>query len=429
LSQLPRTRWEGEPGCPEGPLKYLFYTETFPARDSASPRQTGIGRYCYDLAAGLSSLGQDVTVFTNASIGPGDEGNEAPFRVMAEGEEPESTPAILRRRQQIVDLLTSQRPDVLLVGDPSAHRVCSLLPPRLRSLCWPIFYGSELLDWERLLRRVSLSPGQWIKRALTRRYLTSAGGTICISRHTAGLLTRVMPRLQADCIVYPTVSEVVLRLPDNQEFSSNLRRRISDGGLPPTILLTVARISERKNQLGVLEAMAHLHSTGGTRFHYVVVGNVDAPQHARYLERMKAFMQAHGLERAVTFVANASDEEKVAYLDACDVFVMLSRTVGASTEGFGISVVEASCRGKPVLVSDQGGMPETVVAGQTGLTVAPEDTAAVAAALAKLARDEGLRSSMGLAGREFTRRGFTPEASARQLHAQLVARGVSLANQ
>jgi len=93
---------------------------------------------------------------------------------------------------------------------------------------------------------------------------------------------------------------------------------------------------------------------------------------------------------------------------------MLSRTVGPSVEGFGISVIEASCRGKPVVVSDEGGMPETILEGRTGYAVPPGDAAAAARALGALA-DPGTRQRLGAAGRAFARAEFTPRASAERL--------------
>jgi phosphatidylinositol alpha-1,6-mannosyltransferase len=121
------------------------------------------------------------------------------------------------------------------------------------------------------------------------------------------------------------------------------------------------------------------------------------------------------LQNSVTIVDHATDEEKVRYIDACDVFVMLSRTVGDSVEGFGISVIEASCRGKPVIVSDQGGMPETVIDGTTGRVV-PDNVTALAQALIELAENPTLRTEWGEAGRRFARENFTPASSAAQLH-------------
>jgi phosphatidylinositol alpha-1,6-mannosyltransferase len=263
-----------------------------------------------------------------------------------------------------------------------------------------------------------------VARSLTDRYLRQASETVCISRYTAELLRRVTPGTAADCIVYPTVSDLILQRPVNPAFSHELRSRLAVDGVSPVILLTTARISQRKNQLATLHAMAQVHQSSSIRFHYVMVGNVDGGQHEGYHRQLDSFISEHKLERFVTFIANTSDEEKVDYLDACDVLVMLSRTVGASVEGFGISVIEASCRGKPVLVSDQGGMPETIIEGRTGFAIAPEDTPRVASALLTLAGDEMLRAGMGEAGRRFARAEFTPAVSARRLHQHLLEKNL-----
>jgi phosphatidylinositol alpha-1,6-mannosyltransferase len=186
------------------------------------------------------------------------------------------------------------------------------------------------------------------------------------------------------------------------------------------VLLTVARISERKNQLRVIEALAYLKQHGNEAFHYFMVGNVDAESHRAYFDQIQSLVRSAGLQDRVTIVHQASDADKVSYIDACDVFVMLSRTVGDSVEGFGISVIEASCRGIPVLVSDQGGMPETVIDGASGRVV-PDDVAALAGVLQPLAGDPALRARWGEAGRRFALENFTPAVSAGRLHACLVS--------
>jgi glycosyltransferase involved in cell wall biosynthesis len=89
-------------------------------------------------------------------------------------------------------------------------------------------------------------------------------------------------------------------------------------------------------------------------------------------------------------------------------------------EGFGISAIEASARGKPVVVSDQGGMPETIIEGRTGFSVSPDDTARVADLLGTLAADPSVRRRIGEAGRVFARAEFTPRASAERLHSRMV---------
>jgi glycosyltransferase involved in cell wall biosynthesis len=69
-------------------------------------------------------------------------------------------------------------------------------------------------------------------------------------------------------------------------------------------------------------------------------------------------------------------------------------------EPFGIVVIEAMAGETPVIASRIGGIPEIVVDGESGLLVPPGDANALAAAMARLIRDEELRRRMGRAAKE-----------------------------
>lgn len=77
-----------------------------------------------------------------------------------------------------------------------------------------------------------------------------------------------------------------------------------------------------------------------------------------------------------------------------DIFVALSRE-----ESFGVSIIEASAMGLPVVVSDAEGFMETAVDGVTGLVVPRNDPAAAAESMFRLLQDPGLRARLGAAGR------------------------------
>ncbi|GAG21744.1 unnamed protein product, partial [marine sediment metagenome] len=102
---------------------------------------------------------------------------------------------------------------------------------------------------------------------------------------------------------------------------------------------------------------------------------------------------AAGFGERVTFAGFAADVR--AALAAADVFVMPSLS-----EGLGVAVLEAMAMAMPVVVSDAGGLPESVVHGETGLVVPAGNAAALAEALLSLLRDRNRAKEMGAAGRK-----------------------------
>lgn len=96
----------------------------------------------------------------------------------------------------------------------------------------------------------------------------------------------------------------------------------------------------------------------------------------------------------VEWTPSLSAEGVAAALDASTLLVLPSRS-----EGMGRVVVEAAARGRAVVASRVGGIPDVVVDGETGLLVPPEDAAALADALARVLSDAALAERLGASGR------------------------------
>ena len=92
------------------------------------------------------------------------------------------------------------------------------------------------------------------------------------------------------------------------------------------------------------------------------------------------------------------------WMGACDVLV-----VPARHEPFGRTLVEAALLAVPVVATDEGGHPEIIEDGRTGLLFPPEDLPAAAAMVARLLTDRPLATRLGDAARIAARQRFSTE--------------------
>jgi glycosyltransferase involved in cell wall biosynthesis len=85
-------------------------------------------------------------------------------------------------------------------------------------------------------------------------------------------------------------------------------------------------------------------------------------------------------------------EERQRVMDAATIFILSS-----SSEGLPIALLEAMSAGMGIVATEVGGVPDLVEDGVEALLVAPEDPAALAAALGLLLADGELRERLGRA--------------------------------
>ena len=78
-------------------------------------------------------------------------------------------------------------------------------------------------------------------------------------------------------------------------------------------------------------------------------------------------------------------------------------------DSFTMSSIEMQACGLPIVVSDLHGLPETIVSGETGLTVRAGDHVLLAETIASMADDQLRRDAMGVAARNRVLAGFTRE--------------------
>ena len=103
----------------------------------------------------------------------------------------------------------------------------------------------------------------------------------------------------------------------------------------------------------------------------------------------------NNIEEGKNFFYRGFSSTPSLHLQASDVFVMPSYR-----EGFGSSVIEASCLGIPVICSDAYGIMDAMVEGETGLRCRVSDVASLQHAMEILLENEGLRKRLGNNGRK-----------------------------
>jgi glycosyltransferase involved in cell wall biosynthesis len=127
------------------------------------------------------------------------------------------------------------------------------------------------------------------------------------------------------------------------------------------------------------------------------------------------------LPEQTSWTERLTQSEVSSTLDESTLLVLPSRS-----EGMGRVIVEAFCRGRPIVASRVGGIPDLVEDGVNGLLVEPGDTEALAAALVRLLTDRALAERLG-AGAQASAGEWTisPEEFASRLRA-LVERTAGL---
>jgi|GEM_PF-706584 len=103
----------------------------------------------------------------------------------------------------------------------------------------------------------------------------------------------------------------------------------------------------------------------------------------------------------VAFAGFVPDAELVAYYAAADLYFHSGRA-----ESFGLSVLEASAAGLPIVAADEGGPRDIIIEGETGFLVqaTPENFAAKAS---RLLNNPDMAKKMGQAGTESVSEKFT----------------------
>jgi len=219
--------------------------------------------------------------------------------------------------------------------------------------------------------------------ALVAAWTRGADTIYCISGATAELFRRRGYREDKVEVLYNPVNLALFAgaIPD-----AKVRRELgAEPGQP--LVGTVGRIHPRKDLETFVRTAARVASEA-SEARFVVVGVAEAEVEKRYQDRLVRLVGELGLDRCLTFAGARRDIPAV--MRALDLFVLTSRH-----EGFGRVVAEAMAAARPVVVTDEGALPELVGRGADGLCAAPGDAEGFASRILSLLADRDGASALG----------------------------------
>jgi glycosyltransferase involved in cell wall biosynthesis len=355
----------------------------------------GAERTAVDVAAGLAAVGARALVAT--------EGGRLVGELQAKGGIWAPFPA------------GTKNPLAMILNVRRLARLCldegvSLVHARSRAPAWVALGAARALN----LPFVTTYHGSYSGRSPIKiRYnAVMARGDVVIanSHYTAGLIRTMHPEA-GDRI------RVIHRGTDLQTFSPSavaperveaLRRA---WGVAPheRVVLLAARLTGWKGHQVLIEAAAKLKEQGLTEAAFILAG--DPQKRDAYARELDGLVKSRGLEGYVRRVGHCTD------MPGAFLAASVATVPSTEPEAFGRSAVEAQAMGAPVVVSDLGAVPETVLsppevapAERTGWRVPAGDAAALADAVgAALTLGASAREALATRARAHVERRFSLE--------------------
>jgi glycosyltransferase involved in cell wall biosynthesis len=172
------------------------------------------------------------------------------------------------------------------------------------------------------------------------------------------------------------------------------------------LLLSVSRLFRQKGQRELLRALAHVRRELPHVWLLIVGADALEVHGGSFTLELRNLAHELGVADRVVFAGERSDIPRI--MAACDVF-----TLPSLEEPFGLVFLEAMAMQKPVVALGDGGTPEVVEHGRSGLLSPAQDIDALAGNILTLIKDPALRVRFGAQGRARVLEHFTAERMAR----------------
>ncbi len=289
----------------------------------------------------------------------------------------------------LISYIRQRHIDIVHVSEKSRDAFCSVLVATLAGIKSVVHLHSKCGSW-------MSSPARWAMK--------HADGIIGVSQY--GAQCAIDQGYRPEKIYHVFNSIDISRW--NYETDGNPIRREFGIGQEIPLLAIISRVVPSKGHELLLKALSEIKNKIPD-FRLLIVGEDDLnvqPKGSRsYIEYLREKTRELALERHVIFTGFRSDIQLI--LAACDLY-----TMPAIDEPFGLVFAEAMAMKMAVIALDQGGTPEIVEHGKTGLLSPQDDVQQLAEHILTLIKNPKLRNQMGEYGRKRAEQYFNPQRMA-----------------
>ena len=175
-----------------------------------------------------------------------------------------------------------------------------------------------------------------------------------------------------------------------------------DGSSEPVVILSVARLVEKKGTEVLLEALARI--SPGLQWRFVHVGG------GPLRKSLEARAARLGIEQRIAWRGALTQDEVLEEYRRADVFALASRVArDGDRDGLPNVIAEAQSQGLACVATQVSAIPELVRDGHTGILVRENDADALARALESLIANPARRRALGQAAQAHVRESFALE--------------------
>lgn len=364
------------------------------------PASGGSASYAYNMTIGLHRLGYDITLMAPSYSHRKMDDRSFPFKVKRlrwSGPQLGMLRLLFSALQVWTEYLRS-KPDVVWTTSFAGCRALGLLTFLNVQFIGTIHGGGIHRRYPS--KKISNRFGD----QLGLRFMLRANAIVTISKESKKIFETKLPHdpiLKKIRLIYNSIDF------DESKFISKTRTL---DRLPQLqnkkVMITVARLVAAKGQDIVIRALALLKDKFPDLVYVIVGEGVERSA----LEELTRTLH---LNDRVIFAGYVDDEQLEMYYGVCDLFVMAGRWTPNFVEGFGLVYIEAGIRGKAVIGTRVGGIPEAIVEGKTGFIIEPENPDLLAEKIALLLEDEPLRNAMGRFAYRYVKENFSNEVMAK----------------